>query len=188
MLVSTLLGYKDSLSEYDCKNKALKRLIDLIEFTLEEYYDDCERNYKNEYPGEEASLIIQSVLDRRESSHSIKLLFRDEYKIEHSVTLEAEHIDMETWEIINLYKEEANQVNEINGTYKFIFDFDTENLQYPCCVAGEIGSNELITHNMIDVNCDTYGSQLGYLAERIFVFYIPEIKKYSMVKLNYWST
>ncbi|MCT4662802.1 MAG: hypothetical protein N4A40_13145 [Tissierellales bacterium] len=179
----------------NCEEKKIRTLslcemIEGVNYSLNDFYDEVEDHYSIVFPGYKACNIIESILNKSEKSHQITWNFIDKGMLcENNTvirTLEAEHIDLETWKIMCLYKEEAESGNDGNYTYNFVYEPELSKLELPYCNSGPfVSSEETIKGNMIDVNSDVIGTDMGALAERIYIYYIPEEEKYAIVEVKY---
>ena len=147
-----------------------------------------------------ASALIQTSPRYRNFDGNILGMLHDDSKGYHlarlnteyggSETLQANHISYSDWRMLRRFTEIAEEHSDwAEEGWEFLFQLTdlTIDLTLPDCDAGPyIGTNISVDGNMFDSNADTWASQMGNKAQRLYLFYLPDLKKYGVVYASYW--
>ena len=130
--------------------------------------------------------ILDMLRDDSQGYHLVRLY--TEYGS--SETLQANHIALSDWETLRRIAkiaEEHSIWQEEGWEFSFHLTELTVDFTLPECDAGPyIGTYNSADGNMYDSNADTWASQMGNKAQRLYLFYLPDLKKYGVVYTSYW--
>lgn len=130
--------------------------------------------------------ILDMLHDDSQGYHLVRLYT----KYGSSETLQANHIALSDWETLRRVAEIAEEHSiwqEEGWEFSFHLTELTVDFTLPECDAGPyIGTYNSADGNMYDSNADTWASQMGNKAQRLYLFYLPDLKKYGVVYASYW--
>ena len=136
---------------------------------------------------EGADDILDMLHDDSQGYHLVRLF--TEYGT--SETLQANHVTFSDWRMLQRVAEiaEGHSIwSEEGWNFSFHLTELTVDLTLPECDAGPyIGTDDSVDGNMYDSNADTWASQIGNKAQRLYLFYLTELKKYGVVYASYWK-